>query len=199
MGDDRWNLNIASHRRILDVVPGGARTAIDLGCGEGLLAFDLADSGLDVVGLDRHVLSVERARSDLRAGDRTSFVVCDMLDHPFRPASFDVVTSIAALHHVDTERALGRVRELVRPGGVVAFVTFARASSPGDVARAVRGSAVSRVRRAQGRWWDHASPLVWPPALRSRDLARLVERELPGASFRPGLGARFEVTWTAPR
>ncbi|GAA1535443.1 2-polyprenyl-3-methyl-5-hydroxy-6-metoxy-1,4-benzoquinol methylase [Microbacterium ginsengiterrae] len=37
----RWNNNIHYHRRILDAVPPGARTALDVGTGNGLLAADL--------------------------------------------------------------------------------------------------------------------------------------------------------------
>ncbi|MDQ6782291.1 MAG: methionine biosynthesis protein MetW [Actinomycetota bacterium] len=35
---ERWNHNIHYHRLILDSVPAGARDALDVGCGEGMLA-----------------------------------------------------------------------------------------------------------------------------------------------------------------
>jgi len=38
----RWNLNTHYHRVVLDDIPAGALTALDVGSGNGLLSFDLA-------------------------------------------------------------------------------------------------------------------------------------------------------------
>ena len=38
---DRWNHNLHYHRLVLDAVPAHARTALDVGTGDGLLAADL--------------------------------------------------------------------------------------------------------------------------------------------------------------
>jgi len=50
------------------------------------------------------------------------YVRGDFLTHPFEPASFDVVTTVAALHHMDVTAALGQVHELLKPGGVMCAV-----------------------------------------------------------------------------
>ena len=64
----RWNRNIHYHRLVLDPVPDSASTALDIGAGNGLLSFDLADRGLNVTGIDTDASSVQRAASDARAG-----------------------------------------------------------------------------------------------------------------------------------
>lgn len=46
--DSRWNLNIHYHRVAVEAIPAGARTALDVGSGDGVLALDLADCGLTV-------------------------------------------------------------------------------------------------------------------------------------------------------
>ena len=76
--DRLWNLNIRYHRVVLDAIPTGARTALDVGCGDGLLTFDIAGQGLLVTGLDTDAASVRRAASDSRASDTTRFVVGDL-------------------------------------------------------------------------------------------------------------------------
>lgn len=104
--DPRWNLNIHYHRVFLDAIPAGAATALDVGCGDGLLTFDLAERGLDVTGVDPHAASIERARSDVRATARTELICGDVFTTELRPASFDLVAASAVLHHLDARDGL---------------------------------------------------------------------------------------------
>ena len=50
------------------------------------------------------------------------------------PASFDVVTAVASLHHFDEETGLRRMAELLRPGGMLGIVGMARTGSLRDLA-----------------------------------------------------------------
>ena len=52
--EDRWNHNIHYHPVVLATVPAGARTALDVGCGEGTLARALRRRVPHVLGMDRH-------------------------------------------------------------------------------------------------------------------------------------------------
>lgn len=45
----RWNLNVYYHCVFLDVVPASASRVLDVGCGDGVLSFDLADREVEVV------------------------------------------------------------------------------------------------------------------------------------------------------
>jgi SAM-dependent methyltransferase len=193
-----WNWNIHYHRLVLDAVRPGAETALDVGSGDGLLTFDLADRGLDVIGLDVDRASIERARNHPRASDRTRFVLGDLLLHPLEPASFDVVASIAMVHQVDAAHALRRMRQLVRPGGVVVVVGFARPDGPADRARALAGAVAKRAVRLRGRYWEHRAPTAWPPPHTAAEMKAIVDDELPGARFRRLLSGRYGVTWVAP-
>lgn len=194
----RWNLNIHYHRVVVDAVPTHAVNALDVGCGNGLLSFELSARGLDVVGIDPDAPSIERARADPDATDRTEFVCDDVFTHPFEPASFDVVASSAMLHHVEAERGLRRMRELVRPGGVLAIVSFAMPSGPVDLALIASGLVYKSVREWSGRYWEHSAPLRWPPPMSIDEMRALVERELPGASFHRRMAHRYSVVWRAP-
>ena len=115
--DLRWNFNIHYHRVVLESIPSTAQTALDVGSGDGVLSFDLADRGLQVTGLDPDAASVQRAASDDRASDKTLFVVGDLFTVALEPASFDVVASVAMLHHVDAEAGIRRMRDLLNRGG----------------------------------------------------------------------------------
>jgi SAM-dependent methyltransferase len=50
--------------------------------------------------------------------------------HPFAPATFNMITSVAALHHMDARAALDRMSQLLAPGGRLAIVGLARTVTP---------------------------------------------------------------------
>ncbi|WP_455132531.1 hypothetical protein [Microbacterium aurum] len=55
MGSDerpRWNHNIHLHRVVLAAIPSGARSALDVGSGDGMLAAELRDVISEVVAID---------------------------------------------------------------------------------------------------------------------------------------------------
>lgn len=196
--DLRWNLNIHCHPAILGSVPTAATTALDVGCGDGLLTFDLAARGLRVVGIDPHAPSIERATADPLATERSVFVNADFFTHPLEPESFDVIASNAMLHHVDATRALRRMKELVRPGGVVAIVGFARPSGLADHARSAAGVFLKHGHKVSGDYWEHNAPTSWPPPLTMKQMASLGSSELPRSTFRRLLSKRYALIWHAP-
>lgn len=199
MADDRWNLNIHYHSIILGVAP-AAGVALDVGCGDGLLTFDLAERGLRVTGIDPDQASIDRAVSDPRSTERSAFVCDDIFSYPFQLGSFDLVAANAMLHHVDAVAGLRRMKKLVRPGGTIAIVGFARASELADHGRAIAGALFKRARqlRGHGKPWEHNAPIVWPPPLTAAEMAGLAAQELPGSELRPLLSSRYSLTWQAP-
>jgi SAM-dependent methyltransferase len=46
--------------------------------------------------------------------------------------SFDLVTAVASLHHMDAAAVLEHMRDLLRPGGVLAVVGLAREITPAE-------------------------------------------------------------------
>lgn len=89
-GADRWNHNLHYHRLIPDAVPDRARTALDVGTGDGLLARDLHRLVPEVTGVDLDAEVLERARSE---DPDVMWLHGDALTHPFAPGSFDVVAA----------------------------------------------------------------------------------------------------------
>ncbi|MEV7068921.1 hypothetical protein AB0N97_40055 [Streptomyces collinus] len=53
MTDPYWNHNVHHHRAVLAAVPDGCRTALDAGCGDGLLTRKPAARSVSVTGVDR--------------------------------------------------------------------------------------------------------------------------------------------------
>ena len=204
---ERWTQNGHYHQLILDAIPAGCAAALDVGCGTGRLTRRLRAAGPRVTGLDRDEQCIRVARGHPGAAG-IGYLVGDVARAPLQPESFDLVTSVAMVHHMDAGLALRRMAGLLRPGGVLAVVGLARDSSPADFGRAVPAIAgtqlhrladIRRQRRTGGRWpAAHQPPLVWPPPLSYRQLRRLAERLLPGARYRRHLYGRYSLVWTKP-
>jgi 2-polyprenyl-3-methyl-5-hydroxy-6-metoxy-1,4-benzoquinol methylase len=197
-GTDRpWNVNIHYDARLADCVPAAAAAVLDVGCGDGFLAARLARRVPRVVAIDIDGPVLGRARARFPDAPVT-WCQGDILTHPLEAGSFDAVLSNAMLHHLpDTRAALRRLSELVRPGGTLAVVGFAR---PGW--RELPWAATSFVARGvaiqlHGKW-EHSAPQAWPPADTFRQLRHAVGEVLPDAGVRRLLLGRYLLTWTRP-
>jgi len=196
-GAERWNHNIHYHRLILDSVPTQPRDALDIGCGEGMLARRLRRVVPNVVGIDLDQPSIDLAK-DQTPTDGIDYRLGDFLTYPFTPDSFDVITSVATVHHMDAAAALTRMRELLRPGGTLAVVGLASSRLPADLPIELAAVLTNCIYRFTKTHWEHPSPTVWPPPETYASMRRLATRLLPGARYRRHLLWRYSITWTKP-
>jgi 2-polyprenyl-3-methyl-5-hydroxy-6-metoxy-1,4-benzoquinol methylase len=195
---DRWNHNIEYHRVVHEAIDGVSGAVLDVGTGEGTLAAELAGRGVSVTAIDLDRPSIETARAGPHGTD-VEFVVGDFVTHPFPPASFDAVVSVAALHHMDEAMALSRMAELVTPGGTVAVVGLARSEVPRDLGWQLAGAATTRVLKwRRGGYWETASPKVWPPPSTYRQIERTAAGVLPGVRYRRHVLWRYSLVWEKP-
>jgi SAM-dependent methyltransferase len=194
---DRWNHNIHYQQLILDALPAGARRALDVGCGEGILTRALRRSVPEVVGIDLDEPSIALAREQDPAGE-IDYVVGDALTYPFETTSFDVVASVTAIHHMDEAAALRRAAALARPGGVVAFVGVAARRWPHDLPWDAAGAIGTRLLKLTRREWTTPAPKIWPPPHTFAEMRQLAEEALPGVQFRRHVLWRWSLVWTKP-
>lgn len=106
---------------LLDHVPAGARV-LDVGCGEGRFAAELAHVGMRVVGID--VAAEPLRRAHLRHPELDLQQVPAAGAWPLADASFDVVWVGEVIEHVaDTAGWLSEVRRVLHSGGVLLLST----------------------------------------------------------------------------
>jgi SAM-dependent methyltransferase len=107
-----WQRHVSAYRLCAGLLPPGR--ALDLGCGIGHSYEALAPRETVGVDIDAEAL----------AGQQRETHVADMRELPFEEGSFDSVLSVQSIEHVpDAERVLAEVRRVLRPRGVVVFVT----------------------------------------------------------------------------
>jgi SAM-dependent methyltransferase len=195
---DPWNLNIHYDAVLAARVPPGARSVLDVGCGDGFLAARLAERVPTVVGLDIDEAVLDRARTRFPALN-IRWRRDDALTAALPEAPFDAVVSNAAFHHFDDpQAALARLGSLLRPGGVLAVVTFAR-PTPRDLPWVAATGLLRRmaIRAHRHRFWMHTAPICWPPSSTIRELNDIASRTLPGARLRRLLMGWILLEWQA--
>jgi ubiquinone/menaquinone biosynthesis C-methylase UbiE len=106
------------------VVPDGAKVA-DLGCGSGR-AYELVKrSDIEYFGLDISKDLIEHAKRIVPAGH---FTVGDMTNTQYHNDQFDLVISVAAIHHIPSKKlrgmALREMHRIVKPGGSVVVTAW---------------------------------------------------------------------------
>ncbi|GHE39280.1 methyltransferase [Streptomyces longispororuber] len=193
-----WNTNVARHRDILRAVPPGCRDALDVGCGDGLLARKLAGRAERVTGVDEAPEMIARARGLARGRPGLTFVEGDFLAADLPTGGYDFVCSVSAVHHMDFEAALTRMRELLCPGGTLVVVGLARSAGPAEWAVTVAAAPVVRltklVRRART---PDGMPLA-APRLSYGQVRAAAHRILPGVRYRRHVLRRYSLTWRKP-
>ncbi|MFN8018268.1 MAG: class I SAM-dependent methyltransferase [Acidimicrobiales bacterium] len=196
MTAERWNANLHAFDVLLRSVPPAAERGVDIGCGEGETARRLRARVPSVIGIDPDQPSIDEAH---RYGDDIEYRCCALDDADLPPGSFDVVTSVAMLHHVDQQEGLAQMAALLRPGGLLLVVGLARSRSPIDVAHDAR-DAIGVRWQARGRHvWETTAPKLWPPPLTYAETRAASLEALPGARFARLPYFRYGLTWTAPR
>lgn len=166
------------------VKPLSGKSAIDIGCGAGLVCEPLARLGADVTGVDAAAENVSAAAAhadnsglDIRymAGEIAALDI----------GTFDLVTCLEVVEHVaDKQAFLSDVAERLAPGGLIVLSTPNRTAAS-RVLLVGAAEAVGYVPRGTHHWSDFVTPEELSDLLQSVGL-EIVERR--GIAWRPGKG-----------
>ena len=192
-----WNHNVHYQPVILNAVPPGCQTALDVGCGDGLLVARLAERCASVTGIDRDPRMIATARAQ-QARARITFVEADFLDYPFAKESFDFVCANTSLHHMDFTAALTAMARLLRPGGQLAVIGLAADKSITDLLAAVPAVPANLFYRAIYHERESGAPIM-DPDHSCREVRAAARETLPGVRYRRHLLWRYSLRWQKPR
>jgi ubiquinone/menaquinone biosynthesis C-methylase UbiE len=143
---------------LLDDHDRNPETALDVACGIGRHAVELAASGIDVHGIDiapEYVDSARERAADAGVTDRASFEVADMRNLSERDQTYDLVTNLwTAFGYFDeeTNEAVAEgFRDSVAPGGALVMELANKEAVMGDYqeSSASRGDGLLYVERSE--------------------------------------------------
>lgn len=117
----------------LDSVPSGS-TILDLGCGNGkYLPVRATDCTIHACDTCAPLLEIARARCP-----SAHCTLADGRNLPYANSSFDVIISIAVLHHLDgkgRDQFIKEIRRVLKPGGQILITVWCTAASAHRSAR----------------------------------------------------------------
>ena len=172
-----WDHNAYYHRLLLRHLLRPCKRVLDVGCGAGAFAVELAKRAERVDALDRSPAMIEEARRV--APPNVTCILADLLQDPLHGAGYDAIVSLSALHHTPLPEVLPRLAGALRPGGVLAAVALPRRDLPLElpaeltaaIGHRLFGTAFAILRTFdRGRWYamepNHAiMPVVLDPSL----------------------------------
>jgi 2-polyprenyl-6-hydroxyphenyl methylase / 3-demethylubiquinone-9 3-methyltransferase len=176
--DRHWHVDEAERR------PLAGKTALDVGCGAGLLCEPLARLGAAVTGLDAAPENVAAARAhaagqglaiDYRAGEVESLT----------GAHFDLVTSLEVIEHVSDPAAFVRgLAAALAPGGLMILSTPNR-TAKSRLTMITIGEGLGHIPKGTHDWDKFLTPDELTALLSDAGL-NVIERR--GLGFTPGRG-----------
>lgn len=189
-------------------LPAGARPRLlDAGCGMGGFLPHLARLG-EAAGMDPSPDAVAEARRQSGADVRVGSLPDDV---PFAPESFDAITLLDVLEHIDDDVAAARrVASLLRPGGLL-FLTvpaypflWSRHDELNEHKRRYRPDPLRRVLAAAGfriRFLSYYNTLLFPAVAAVRLLGRLraSDAEPSVGAVREPINTMLRLTFAAER
>ncbi len=207
LDDEGWTANNHYYNLLLKHVPENCENALEIGCGTGAFARQLAERCKRVVALDLSPEMIRVARSRSSEFEKLEFEMADAMTWNFPPSHFDFICSIATLHHLDQRALLPKIKDALKPRGVLVILDLVESSGLAERMLDVIGMGVStglrlinngqlqpppEVRKA---WEQHGKHDHYSTIKQMRALANEI---LPGASVKRQLLWRYTVVYQKP-
>ena len=204
LDDEGWTSNNHYHSSLLKRVPENCENALEIGCGTGAFARLLAKRCKSVVGLDLSSEMIRVARSRSTQFHNLEFELADVMTWNFPQSHFDFVCSIATLHHLEQRELLLKIKDALKPRGILVVLDLVQSDSLTErmcdvVALGVSGSLrlihngrlqpPAQVRKA---WEQHGKHDHY---LTTSQVRALAGELLPGASVTRNLLWRYTLVY----
>ncbi len=143
LDDEGWTANNHYHDFLLRHVPQNCENALEIGCGTGAFARQLAVRSKRVVALDMSSEMIRVGRSRSSQFNNLEFELADAMTWSFPQSQFDFICSIATLHHLQQRELFVKMKDALKPGGVLVVLDLVESSSLAERVLDVIGFGVS--------------------------------------------------------
>jgi SAM-dependent methyltransferase len=204
----RWSHNDYYHSFILGQLPAPCRDVLEVGCGTGALARQIAERAETVLGVDLSPEMIRLARDKSRGYKNIEYRLADVLQWEWPCEAFDCIVSVATLHHMPLKPILACMKDALRPGGRLIVLDLYNAATPGDFTLGALAFPVNLALKLR-----HTGTLLTPPDVRRawdehgrtdkyltmRQVHEICDEVLPGARVKRHLLWRYSIVWEKRR
>ena len=205
------------HNFLLRHLPSNCHNVLEIGCGTGAFARRLAQRSDHVLALDlsTEMIRIARERSALFSNIESSnieFEVADVLERRLPKESFDCIATITTLHHLPYAEMLLRMKEALKPGGVLLILDLFEPAHISDSLLAGLSDSLLNLlalpvsagmrllhhgrllpsREVRDAWAAHEVHDSYPTM---REVRTLCDDILRGAKIKQHLMWRYSVVW----
>jgi ubiquinone/menaquinone biosynthesis C-methylase UbiE len=209
-----WSHNNHYHDFLLRKVPVNCDRVLEVGCGTGALARQMAERAKHVTALDLSSEMIRVAKLQSAQLPNIDYQVADVVECDLPAEHFDCIATVATLHHLPLRNALLKLRKALKPGGtLIVLDLFEPERNLGAIAgwrdacldviamgvsvsfRLIHNRRLRPPREVQAAWEEHGRHDTYPTL---RDIRALCADLFPGAVIKRHLLWRYSIQWKAP-
>lgn len=191
-------------RALLGYLPASCGDVLEVGCGDGAITRQVAQRARSVLAVDLSPEMIRLARSRSARQPDIEYRVSDITTMELPVAAFDMIVSVAALHHMPLAPTVRRLAAAVRPGGLLLIqdlltrrgLRHVPTNAVAWLARRVRGAhscnvnasagTIAALYREHGRGESYLTPA---------EAMRVYSELLPGSRVVHHLEWRYTAIW----
>ena len=185
-------------------LPPDPENVLEIGCGTGAFTRLLASCAHRVIALDLSPQMIRLAKSQSADCKNIAYLLGDCMRLSLPAERYDCVVSIATLHHLPLTQALLKMKDALKPSGVLIIHDLVADAGIADRSRSALAYPVSALRRfwETGRvrtsrelreaWAEHGRNEVYLTPAEVREMCR---KYLPSARVKHHLLWRYTVVW----
>ena len=207
LDDEGWTANNHYHDSLLQHLPQNCENALEIGCGTGAFARELAKRCKRVTALDLSAEMIRVARSRSTQFENLEFQLADAMAWSFPQSHFDFICSIATLHHLPQRELIVKIKDALKPGGVFVVLDLVESSTLAERMvdvfalglsgglRLIHNGRLKPPSEVRKAWEQHGKHDHY---LTVRQVRALADEILPGSSVKRCLLWRYTLVYRKP-
>jgi ubiquinone/menaquinone biosynthesis C-methylase UbiE len=192
------------HHQLTRHIPPHCENALEVGCGAGEFTRLLAARARSVVALDLSSQMIRLAKSQSASYKNIEYLLGDFMRLALPDEAYDCIVSIATLHHLPSVEALLKMKNALKPDGVLIIHDLVADDGIVDKGRSALAYPLSVARRfwktgqirmpreVRKAWAEHGQSEVYLTIAAVREMCR---QYLPEARAERHLLWRYTVVW----